>query len=94
MQVAAMRPRYLTRDQVPANVIDTERRIAEEKAREQGRPEQAFPKIVEGSVNGYFKTNVLLEQDSVQDAKKSVKSLLDEAGVSVTAFAHFEVGVA
>jgi elongation factor Ts len=94
MQVAAMRPRYLTRDQVPGDVIDTERRIAEEKAREQGRPEQALPKIVDGSVNGYFKTNVLLEQDSVQDAKKSVKSLLDAAGVRVTAFAHFEVGAA
>jgi elongation factor Ts len=94
MQVAAMRPHFLTRDEVPADVIDTERRIAEEKAREQGRPEQALPKIVEGSVNGYFKTNVLLEQDSVQDAKKSVKSLLDGAGVRVTAFAHFEVGAA
>ncbi len=94
MQVAAMRPRYLTRDQVPADVVDTERRIAEQKAREQGKPEQAVPKIVEGSVNGYFKTNVLLEQESVQDNKRTVKALLDDAGVTVTAFAHFEVGAA
>ncbi|HEY3717495.1 MAG TPA: translation elongation factor Ts [Jatrophihabitantaceae bacterium] len=94
MQVAAMRPRYLTRDEVPADVIDAERRIAEAKAREQGKPDAALPRIVEGSVNGYFKNNVLLEQESVQDTKKTVQALLDEAGVAVTAFAHFEVGAA
>jgi len=94
MQVAAMRPRYLTRDEVPADIVDAERRIAEAKAREQGKPDAALPRIVEGSVNGYFKTNVLLEQESVQDTKKTVQALLDEAGVAVTAFAHFEVGAA
>ncbi|HZE50502.1 MAG TPA: translation elongation factor Ts [Jatrophihabitantaceae bacterium] len=94
MQVAAMRPRYLTRDEVPADIVDAERRVAEAKAREQGKPDAALPRIVEGSVNGYFKTNVLLEQESVQDTKKTVQALLDEAGVAVTAFAHFEVGAA
>ncbi|MEP7020061.1 MAG: translation elongation factor Ts, partial [Pseudonocardiales bacterium] len=94
MQVAAMRPQYLTRDEVPAEVIETEKRVAEAKAREDGKPEAALPKIIEGTVNGYFKTNVLLEQSSVQDNKKSVKALLDEAGVTVTKFAHFEVGQA
>ncbi len=92
MQVAAMRPAYLTRDEVPSDVVETERRVAEAKAREDGKPEQALPKIVEGSVNGYYKNNVLLEQASVVDNKKSVKALLDEAGVSITRFAHFEVG--
>ena len=94
MQVAAMRPAFLTRDEVPADVIETERRVAEAKAREDGKPEAALPKIVEGSVTGYFKNNVLLEQSSVLDHKKSVKAILDEAGVTVTKFAHFEVGQA
>jgi len=92
MQVAAMRPGFLRREDVPAEVIETEKRVAEAKAREDGRPEQALPKIIEGSVNGYFKNNVLLEQASVVDNKKTVKAMLDEAGVTITKFAHFEVG--
>jgi elongation factor Ts len=92
MQIAAMRPAYLTRDEVPAETVETEKRVAEAKAREDGKPEQALPKIVEGSVNGYYKNNVLLEQASVVDSKKTVKALLDEAGVSISKFAHFEVG--
>jgi elongation factor Ts len=92
MQIAAMRPSYLTRDDVPADVVETERRVAEAKAREDGRPEQALPKIIEGSVNAYFKNNVLLEQASVVDNKKTVKQLLDESGVTISRFAHFEVG--
>jgi elongation factor Ts len=87
-----MRPRFLTRDEVPADMIEAEQRVAEAKAREAGKPEAALPKIVEGSVNAFFKTSVLLEQDAVQDNKKTVKALLDESGVSVTRFAHFEVG--
>lgn len=92
MQVAAMRPAYLTREDVPAETIETEKRVAEAKAREDGKPDAALPKIIEGTVTGYFKNNVLLEQSSVIDSKKSVKALLDEAGVSITKFAHFEVG--
>ena len=94
MQVAAMRPQYLTRDEVPADVVENERRIAEATAREEGKPEAALPKIVEGRVNGFFKDVVLLEQPSVQDQKKTVKPVLDEAGVTVTRFARFEVGEA
>jgi elongation factor Ts len=94
MQIAAMKPRYVKRDDVPEDVLATERRIAEETAREEGKPEQALPKIVEGRVNGFFKDMVLLEQASVQDSKKNVKSVLDDAGVSVTRFARFEVGQA
>jgi elongation factor Ts len=92
MQVAALRAPYLTRDEVPAEVIETEKRVAEAKAVEQGKPEQALPKIVEGSVNSYYKDNVLLEQSSVHDNKKTVKAVLDDAGVAVVGFAHFEVG--
>jgi elongation factor Ts len=94
MQVAAMKPRYVTRDEVPADVLADERRIAEETARQEGKPEQALPKIVEGRLNGFFKDAVLLEQSSVQESKKTVKALLDEAGMVVQRFARFEVGQA
>jgi elongation factor Ts len=94
MQVAAMRPRYLTRDEVPADEVESERKVAEETTRAEGKPEAALPKIVEGRLNGFFKTVVLLEQESVQEQKKSVQEVLDAAGVSITRFAHFEVGQA
>jgi elongation factor Ts len=92
LQIAALKPKYLTRDDVPADVVDSERRIAEETSRAEGKPEKALPKIVEGRLNGFFKDVVLLEQPSVSDNKKTVKALLDEAGVTVTRFARFEVG--
>jgi elongation factor Ts len=92
MQVAAMRPTYVSRDEVPADVVENERRIAEATAKEEGKPEQALPKIVEGRVTGFFKDVALLEQPSVQDGKKSVKALLDEAGIRVLRFTRFEVG--
>jgi elongation factor Ts len=92
MQIAAMRPRYLTREEVPAETVESERRIAEQTAREEGKPEQALAKIVEGRVNSFFKDFVLLEQPSVADNKKSVKAVLAEAGIEVTRFVRFEVG--
>jgi elongation factor Ts len=92
MQIAAMRPQYVSRDDVPAEIVESERRIAEATAREEGKPEQALPKIVDGRVNGFYKEVVLLDQPSVQDSKKSVKAVLDEAGVTVKRFARFEVG--
>ncbi len=92
MQIAAMRPRFVNRDEVPADVVANERRIAEETAREEGKPEQALTKIIDGRVNGFFKDTVLLEQSSVQDSKKTVKAVLDAAGATVTRFARFEVG--
>jgi elongation factor Ts len=94
MHVAAARPQYRTRDEVPGDVIENERRIAEATAREEGKPEQVLPRIVEGRVNGFYKDVVLLEQASVQDSKKTVKALLDDAGVTVKEFARFEVGQA
>jgi elongation factor Ts len=92
MQVAAMRPKYLTRDEVPEDLVAHERRIAEETAREQGKPEQALPKIIEGRLNGFYKDVVLLEQSSVQESKKTVKAVVEAVGVTVTRFARFEVG--
>jgi elongation factor Ts len=92
MQVAAMRPAYVSRDEVPDDVVAKEREIAEATAREEGKPEQALPKIVEGRLNGFFKEVALLDQPSVTENKKTVKAVLDAAGVTVTRFARFEVG--
>ncbi|HZJ06109.1 MAG TPA: translation elongation factor Ts [Nocardioidaceae bacterium] len=92
MQVAAMRPQYVSRDEVPEDIVTKEREIAEATAREEGKPEQALSRIVEGRVNGFFKDVVLLDQPSVQDSKKNVKAVLDEAGVTLKRFARFEVG--
>ncbi|WP_151081699.1 translation elongation factor Ts [Nocardioides cynanchi] len=91
-QVAAMRPQYLTRDEVPSDIVEHERQIAEATSREEGKPEQAIAKITEGRLNGFFKDVVLLEQPSVTENKKSVKAVLDEAGTTVKRFARFEVG--
>jgi len=92
MQIAAMRPKYLTREEVPADVVASERRIAEQTAREEGKPEQALPRIIDGRVNAFFKDFVLLEQPSVTDPKKTVKQITTEAGIEVTRFVRFEVG--
>ena len=94
LQIAALKAKYLTREDVPEDIVANERRIAEETARNEGKPEQALPKIVEGRVNGFYKDVVLLDQPSVSDNKKTVKALLDEAGVTVTRFGRFEVGQA
>ena len=92
MQIAALKAKYVTRDEVPADIVENERRIAEQTAKEEGKPEAALPKIIEGRVNGYFKDVVLTEQSSVTDSKKTVKALLEEAGVTITRFSRFEVG--
>jgi elongation factor Ts len=94
MHVAAFAPSVLTREDVDPTTVENERRVAEATAKEEGKPEAALPKIVEGRVNGFYKDVVLLEQPSVTDNKKTVKALLDEAGVTVTRFARFEVGQA
>ena len=95
-QVAAMRPQYVTRDQVPDDVLANERRIAEQITREEGKPEQAVPKIVEGRVNAFLKDVVLLEQVSVREEnkKKTIKQILAEHGAAVTGFARFQIGQA
>jgi elongation factor Ts len=95
-QVAAMRPQYVTRDQVPEDVIANERRIAEQVTREEGKPEQAIGKIVEGRVNAFLKDIVLVDQMSVREEnrKKTIGQLLKEQGATVMAFARFQVGQA
>ncbi|MGB9377265.1 MAG: translation elongation factor Ts [Mycobacteriales bacterium] len=92
--IAAMSPKYVVRDEVSAETVETERRIAEETARAEGKPEQAMDKIIQGRVNGFYKDFTLLEQAFVKDNKRTVKDVLDEAGVSVKRFARFKVGQA
>jgi elongation factor Ts len=92
MQVAALKAQYVTREDVPAETVETERSIAQALAIKEGKPEAALSKIVDGRLNGFFKDVVLLEQPSVQDGKKSVKAVLAEAKTTVTAFARFEIG--
>ncbi len=91
-QIAAMRPQYLSRDEVPEDLVAKEREIAEATSREEGKPEQAIAKITEGRLNGFFKDVTLLDQPSVTEPKRSVSAVLDEAGTTVKRFARFEVG--
>ncbi len=93
-QIAAMRPLYVVRDDVPADVVQKERRIAEQITRDEGKPEQAIGKIVEGRLNAYFKVVVLTEQAFVKDPKTAIRQVLAGGGVSVTGFARFQVGQA
>jgi elongation factor Ts len=93
-QVAAMRPLYVVREDVPADVLEKERRIAEQITRDEGKPEQAIPKIVEGRLNAYFKDVVLTEQAFVKDQKTTIKQVLAQDGASVSGFARFQVGQA
>ena len=93
-QIAAMRPQYVTRDEVPADVTQKERRIAEQITREEGKPEQAIEKIVEGRVGAFYKDVVLTEQAFVKEPKQSVAQVLQGDGVTVRGFARFQVGQA
>ena len=90
--IAAFAPQFVNREQVPADLIENERRIAEETAREEGKPEAALSKIIEGRVAGFVKEVSLIEQSFAKDAKKTVKQILDEAGTAVKAFYRFRVG--
>lgn len=92
VHAAAFSPSYLTREDVPAETVENERRIAEETARAENKPEQAMPKIIEGRTNAYFKEHVLVDQPFAKDPKVSVAKVLEQAGTSVVSFARFRVG--
>ncbi|WNI18310.1 translation elongation factor Ts [Actinacidiphila sp. ITFR-21] len=91
--IAAFAPTFLSRDEIDAQTVENERRVAEATAREEGKPDAALPRIVEGRLNGFFKENVVVEQAFAKDAKKTVQKVLDEAGVKLQRFARFRVGV-
>nr|PZN38562.1 MAG: elongation factor Ts [Actinomycetota bacterium] len=89
---AAMAPKYLSPDEVPAEVIEKERGVFEQMTREEGKPEAAIPKIVEGRLKGWFRDFTLLEQAWVKDNKKTIRQVAEEAGVKVLAFTRYRVG--
>ena len=90
--IAAFAPKFVHRDDVPTDLIENERRVAEATAREEGKPEAALSKIIEGRVTGFVKEVSLLEQAFAKDAKKTVQQILDEAGTAVKKFHRFRVG--
>jgi elongation factor Ts len=92
MHIAAFSPSVLSREEIDAETVENERRVALATAKEEGKPEGALPKIVDGRVNGFFKENVLLEQPFAKDAKKTVATVLEESGATAKAFARFRVG--
>ncbi|HWK19443.1 MAG TPA: translation elongation factor Ts [Microbacteriaceae bacterium] len=85
-------PQYLTREDVPASVVDNEKRIVEEITRNEGKPEAALPKIVEGRLGAFYKQVSLAEQEYARDNSKSVGQVAKDAGITVTGFARFKVG--
>ncbi|MBP2435761.1 translation elongation factor Ts [Microbacterium amylolyticum] len=85
-------PQFLTRDEVSSDVVDKEREIVTEISRNEGKPEAALPKIVEGRVNAFFKQVVLLDQAYAKDNKLSIQKVADDAGITLTGFARFKVG--
>ncbi|MEV7287495.1 translation elongation factor Ts [Streptomyces sp. NPDC093252] len=91
--IAAFAPQYLSKEDIPADVVENERRIAEETTRAEGKPEAAIAKIVEGRVNGFYRDATLLGQAYALDPKKSVQKVLDEAGVTLKRFTRIKVGI-
>jgi|SRR5690554_131875 len=85
-------PQYLTREDVPAEAVENERRIVEEISRGEGKPEAALPKIIEGRLGAFFKQVALLEQDYARDNKLTINKVLSDAGLTVSGFARFKVG--
>ena len=92
LHIAAMSPKYLDSASIPADQVETEKRVARETAIAEGKPEQILDKIVEGRLKGFYKENTLLDQDFAKDPKKSVAQVLSEAGATATGFARFRVG--
>ena len=92
LQISAMGAKWLSREDVPADVVESERRVATEKSLAEGKPEKIVPKIVEGRLNAFYKEVVLLEQPFVKDPSKTVGKLFEEVGGKAVAFARIEVG--
>jgi elongation factor Ts len=98
LHIASSNPRWLSREDVPADVVDAETRVYEGQAREQGRPENVLERIVQGKLDAFFKDNVLLDQPFVKDDKVTIAQLVDEVSakvgekLQVRRFARFELG--
>jgi len=92
LHIAFAKPQFLTRDEVPADAVAEERKALEAISRNEGKPEAALPKIIEGRLTGWFKERVLLDQPYVQDEKQSVQQVIDAAGAKVSRFAQVVIG--
>ena len=92
LQVASMKPKYVHQGEVPAEVIEKERGIAEATAREEGKPEHIIPRIVDGRISDFYKDVCLHDQQAISDEKVTVGRMLDEHGVTITRFARFAAG--
>ena len=92
MHIAAYSPQYLRREDVPADVVEKERKIAEETTRAEGKPEKAIAKIVEGRLGGFFKEICLLDQAYAKDPKTTVGKVIEATGGELTGFVRFRVG--
>jgi elongation factor Ts len=90
LHIAFAKPSYLTRDEVPAELIAAERETLEQLSRNEGKPEAALPKIVEGRINGWYKERVLLEQEFAKDNKQTIQGLLGKG--TITRFAQVTIG--
>jgi elongation factor Ts len=90
MHIAFAKPEFLTKDEIPAERIEAERATYEAIARNEGKPDAAIPKIIEGKLNGFAKEVALLEQPFVRDEKQSIRQLL--GGASVVRFAQVRTG--
>ncbi|MFD0704952.1 translation elongation factor Ts [Alloscardovia venturai] len=92
LQISAMAPKWLTREEVPAEIVESEKRVATEKSLAEGKPEKIIPKIVEGRMNAFYKEVVLLEQAYVKDPSKTIGDLFKQVDGQALAFARVEVG--
>ncbi len=90
VHIAFAKPLYLSRADVPAEEVAAERTTVEEISRNEGKPEAALPKIIEGRLNGWFKERVLLEQSYVKDEKQTIEQYL--GGATITAYAQVVIG--
>jgi elongation factor Ts len=100
LHVAASDPRWISREEVPEDVVEGERKVYEEQARQQGKPENVLPKIVEGKLEAFFKETVLLDQPFVKDDATTIGDLIAETSakvgekIEVSRFARFKLGEA
>lgn len=92
MHIAASKPEYLSRDDVPSDSVEREKQVLAELTRNEGKPEAAIPKIVEGRIGKYYERVALLDQPFVKDQSKKISQLAHEAGAQVRRFALFLVG--
>ncbi|MGH2576415.1 MAG: translation elongation factor Ts [Actinomycetota bacterium] len=98
LHIASAMPQWVTRDEVPEEILETERRIYEAEARQKGKPDNALDRIVEGKLQGFFKTTVLLDQPFVKQLEKTVQQLVDEVSakvgekVAVRRFVRYKLG--